>query len=191
MISLYYIKQKLVHCYYHLRSPFIGLGFARFGRGVIFERVGLIVGEHFISIGDNTKFNDNIYLTAWDRIPDVKPILKIGNNCRIGAMNHITCCNSIIIKDGLLTGKWVTISDNAHGESNYNTMLEPPSERNMISKGPVLIGENVWIGDKATILPNVTIGDGCIIAANSVVTKDIPSYCVVAGNPAQIVKKLK
>ena len=53
------------------------------------------------------------------------------------------------------------------------------------------IGNNVWIGDKATILPDVTIGDGAVIAANSVVTKDVPAYNVVAGNPAKVVKVSK
>ena len=54
---------------------------------------------------------------------------------------------------------------------------------------PVTIGNNVWIGDKATILPNISIGNGAIIAANSVVTKNVPEYCVVAGNPAKIIKQ--
>lgn len=67
----------------------------------------------------------------------------------------------------------------------------PPLFRPLFSKGPVIIGKNVWIGDKATILPGVTIGDGSIIGANSVVTKDVPAYSVVAGNPAKIIKTIK
>ena len=63
--------------------------------------------------------------------------------------------------------------------------------RLVVSKGSVIIGNNVWIGDKATILPNVTIADGAVIAANSVVTKDVPAYSVVAGNPAKVVKQAK
>ena len=60
----------------------------------------------------------------------------------------------------------------------------------MVSKGPVIIGDNVWVGEKATIVANIKIGQGCVIAANSVVTKDVPPYCVVAGCPAKIVKYL-
>ena len=63
-----------------------------------------------------------------------------------------------------------------------------PLERPITSKGPVVIGNNVWIGDKATILPGVTIGDGAVIAANAVVTKDVPAYSVVGGNPARVIK---
>ena len=61
----------------------------------------------------------------------------------------------------------------------------------MYSKGPVIIQDNVWIGEKATILPGVTIGEGAIIGANSVVTKDVPAKSLVVGCPAKIVKTLK
>ena len=55
----------------------------------------------------------------------------------------------------------------------------------------MIIGNNVWIGEKATILPGVHIGDSVVIAANSVVTKDIPSFSVAEGVPAQIIKTYK
>ena len=82
----------------------------------------------------------------------------------------------------------MTITDNSHGETDYDTLLQPPLMRLVTSKGPVIIGKDVWIGDKATILPGVTIGEGAVIAANSVVTKDVPAYSVVAGNPAKVIK---
>ena len=88
----------------------------------------------------------------------------------------------------MLTGKWVTITDNSHGETDKTTLGMRPQERPITSKGPVIIGNNVWIGDKATILPGVTIGDGAVIAANAVVTKDVPAYSVVGGNPARVIK---
>ena len=57
------------------------------------------------------------------------------------------------------------------------------------SKGNTLIGNDVWIGHKASIMPGVTIGDGAIIAAHSLVTKDVPAYSIVGGNPAKLIKK--
>jgi acetyltransferase-like isoleucine patch superfamily enzyme len=63
--------------------------------------------------------------------------------------------------------------------------------RPLISKGEVVIGDNVWIGEGAMILPNVHIGEHAIIAANSVVTKDIPAYSIAAGVPAKIIKHIK
>ena len=61
----------------------------------------------------------------------------------------------------------------------------------MFSKGPVIIGNNVWIGSGVIILPNVTIGDNCIIGANSVVTKSFDKNSVIAGNPARLIKTLQ
>jgi acetyltransferase-like isoleucine patch superfamily enzyme len=79
----------------------------------------------------------------------------------------------------------VTITDNSHGRTDADSLDVPPAHRDIVSKGPVIIGKNVWIGDKATILPGVKIGDGAVIAANAVVTKDVPAKCVVAGSPAR------
>lgn len=155
------------------------------GHSILFKVT--TVGEKYISVGKNSRINEYSYLTAWDRIGI--PMLTIGDNAKIGAFNHITCANKITIGDNLLTGKWVTITDNSHGTTSVEELKCPPISRKLHSKGPVIIGNNVWIGDKATILPNVTIGDGAVIAANAVVTKDVPEYCVVAGNPARIIKR--
>ena len=55
----------------------------------------------------------------------------------------------------------------------------------------LIINKNVWVGDKVSILSGVTIGEGSIVAANAVVTKDVPAYSVVAGNPAKVIKNLR
>ncbi len=155
----------------------------------------------YITIGDNTSFGEGVFLTAWDtynytengvgKTQHFTPEIIIGSNCHFGFQNHITSVNRISIGDNLLTGKWVTITDNSHGETSVEQMDVDPLQRPIVSKGPVVIGNNVWIGDKATVLPGVSIGDGSIIAANAVVTKDVPAYSVAAGNPARIIKRLK
>ena len=66
-----------------------------------------------------------------------------------------------------------------------------PAERRLFSKGPVIIEDDVWIGENVCVLPNVTIGHNSIVGANSVVTKNIPPYSVVVGNPARILKIIK
>jgi len=161
--------------------------------------IGQIHCPQYITVGERTGFGDWIFLTAWDSfdciiggkemLQHLTPQLSIGNGCSFGAFNHITCANRIQIGNCILTGKWVTITDNDHGNTDKESLLLEPMKRPIYSKGPVIIGNNVWIGDKATILAGVTIGDGAVIAANAVITKNVPAYCVAAGNPARIIKK--
>lgn len=148
-----------------------------------------IVGEQYISLGEKTCIGKRAVITAFDRIGT--PSISIGSYVAIGDDCHITAVNSITIGDGCLFGKKVTITDNSHGKNHtIEEMMVSPRERNIYSKGPVIIGNNVWIGDKVTICPNVTIGDGAIIGANSVVTKDVPAFSIVAGSPVRIIKQL-
>ncbi len=70
-------------------------------------------------------------------------------------------------------------------------MAIPPIKRQLYSKGPVRICRNVWLGEKVTILPNVTVGEGSVIGANSVVTHDIPPYSIAVGNPARVIRSVE
>ena len=115
--------------------------------------------------------------------------IMIGDHCSIGEYNHITAVNNIIIGNGLLTGRRVLISNNNHGEFTMKDLKIRPDERKITSKGDLVIEDNVWIGEGASILGHVRIGEGAVIAANSVVTKDVPPYTMVAGVPARIIKK--
>lgn len=148
-------------------------------------------GEQYFHIGEETSFGKMTVLTAWDEYEGETflPEVIIGKNCSFGDYLHLTCIKKITIGNHVLTGRWVTISDNGHGNTDYETLQMPPTKRKLSCKGPVEIGNNVWIGDKATILSGVKIGEGSVIAANAVVTKEIPSFCVAAGNPAKIIKQ--
>lgn len=119
------------------------------------------------------------------------PAIKIGNNFCASERLHISAINHIEIGDNCLFGSCVYISDHNHG--SYKGTLqskpsEPPLQRVLFSHGSVIIGENVWMGDNVVVIGPVSIGNGVIIAANSVVTKDIPNDVMVAGIPAKIIK---
>lgn len=157
------------------------------GENIFFQSITLLKGCKYICVDSNTCFGKDLFLTAW-KIDKNEPVLSIGKNCSFGAYNHITAINKIIIGEGCLTGKWVTITDNSHGDTDVDTLKIRPVKREMISKGSITIGKNVWIGDKATILAGVTIGDGAVIAANAVVTKNVLAYNIVGGNPAKVIK---
>lgn len=119
------------------------------------------------------------------------PTLRIGNNCTLGMYSTVNCCNRIEIGDNFLSGKNITINDTSHGEFQQEQLKVAPIDRPLLSKGPIIIGRNVWVGDNVVILGNVKIGDGVIVAAGSVVIKDIPSYSLVAGVPAVVKKSLR
>lgn len=165
--------------------------------GVVEDNVNIsldctLVGGKYIFIKKGTFIAAHAVITAWDNYLNQRftPKIEIGENVSLGEYNHITCINSIKIGDGVLTGRWVTITDNSHGRFEDDQIGINPAFRPMFSKGPTIIGDRVWIGDKATILPGVTIGESCIVAANTVVTKDIPPFSLVAGNPAKIIKQI-
>lgn len=165
--------------------------FFYFGKNSRTEKDTTFIHPQYMSIGDNTRLSRHSYLEVPHLHDDAgSPYLQIGNNCSFGEYNHISALNSVKIGNGVLTGRNIIIIDNNHGRTTGQDLLISPTRRPIISNGPIIIGDNVWICDKATILSNVTIGDGAIIAANSVVTKDVPAYAVVAGSPARIIKMM-
>lgn len=173
-------------------SLFITVPFKSVGKNSFFcYKMRLLKGAQYITVGRNSHFGVQAELTAWDAFANdsFSPSIEIGDNVSIGSYCHITAINRIVIGNGVLTGRWVTITDNSHGNTDTETLDTLPVKRPLKSKGPVVIEDNVWIGDKATILSGVTIGKGCVIGANAVVSKDIPPYSIAVGNPVRIVNK--
>lgn len=168
-------------------------GFARrmlhLGAKSSFEKNVRLVHPENIWMGDCVHLGNScvLYTKRCNETDKESPLIRIGNNVDIGDWCHITAINGIKISENVLIGKGVTITDNSHGSISESEI--PPLKRQVESKGAVIIGKNVWIGDKCTILPGVTIGEGSIIGANSVVTKSVPSHSVVVGNPARIVSQ--
>lgn len=159
-------------------------------------------GSSCISIGSHTCIHSHCVLGCWKKyIPQnvdgsyfeqhFEPEIIIGNNCSIGEYTQITAINKITIGNGLLTGRYVYIGDNAHGGLSLEEAVIRPARRQLRSKGKIVIGNNVWIGDKVTILGGITIGDNVIIGANSVVTHDIPSNCMCAGMPVKVIEEIR
>ena len=147
-------------------------------------------GNKNISIGNNTILVSHNILGCWTSHNgiDYDPHIIIGDNTAIGEYTQISAAKEVRIGNGVLTGRFVYISDNNHGTSCLTDLKMQPSKRDLYIKGSVVIEDNVWIGDKASILSGVTIGKGAIVACNAVVTKNVPPYSVVAGVPAKVIK---
>lgn len=171
--------------------------FNKFGKNsYIGENIKLLGNLKLISIGDNVSIGSRVILECYNEYMTnngvqkfTSPSLIIGNNSSIGDDTHITCINKIMIGSNVLMGRKILITDNSHGILSLENIAIPPSKRPLITKGPVIVEDNVWIGEMVCIMPGVRIGYGSIIAANSVVTKDVPRSCIVAGIPAKIIKQ--
>lgn len=171
-----FVKYKLKHC----------------GHGSMFQYPFRIIGEKYISIGEKSYAAYGMKIEAHSvdtKENEFYPSIIIGDDVHIGTNVHIGAINKIEIQSGVLLGSDITIIDHSHGKGDDTERDIAPQYRALYSKGPVIIEENVWIGDKVVILPNVKIGKGSIIGAGSVVTKNIPPFSVVAGNPARVIKK--
>jgi acetyltransferase-like isoleucine patch superfamily enzyme len=116
------------------------------------------------------------------------PSLVIGNNVSINYDCHIACINKIQIGNHVVIASRVFITDHYHGEASKQALETPPDQRILVSKGPVIIEDNVLIGEGVAIMPNVRIGKNAIIGANSVITHDVKANTVVAGIPAKVIK---
>jgi len=147
-----------------------------------------IFNEQYIHIGENTLIGPDISLSA-GMVPGqeciTNPVVTIGDRCLIGRGSGIVGHFSIDIGDDVWTGHNVYITDQNHG---YEDVSLPISKQSQPERA-VKIGSGSWLGYGSVVLPGVTIGEHCVIGANSVVTRDVPSYSVAVGVPARVIKR--
>jgi len=164
LILYYFLASKLPRC----ETPIVGLSFRKLRR-FLTERI-------FKQAGNNININTGVYFGNGNNI-------QIGNNSSMEVGCQIA--NDTIIGNDVMIAPDVIIFSQGHETTNVNTLMRlqgktPPR--------PVVIGNDVWIGQRAIILPGVTIQDGAIIGAGSIVTKDVAARTVVGGNPAKFIK---
>ncbi len=137
-------------------------------------------------MGGQIDLDDDVELCINKTMDGITPQLVIGNRVHFGKMNRIGCDNKIILEDDVLFAPHVHISDRNHGFEDIHT---PINRQKIETKGPVVIGAATWLGFGCQVMSGVKIGKHCVIAAGSIVVKDVPDYCVVGGNPAKILKR--
>jgi acetyltransferase-like isoleucine patch superfamily enzyme len=114
-----------------------------------------------------------------------RPSIEVGDSVYIGRYAYFVACDKIKIGDRCVLSDNVYVTDLSHG---YDPRRGPILGQDIESKGPVIIGENCFLGYRTAIMSGVTLGEWCIVGANSVVTKSFPAYSMVAGAPAKIIK---
>lgn len=144
-------------------------------------KLGIVLRYIFLKnvvkdIGDNVSIFENVYLLNPEK-------LSLGNNISIHPMCYIDALGSISIGDDVSIAHSVSILSFEHDF----TVIDTPIKDQKLTLEKVTIENNVWIGAKATILYKVNVGEGSIIAANSVVNKNVDSFTIVAGIPAKVI----
>lgn len=146
-----------------------------------------IPGARALYIGDHTRIGPYAFFVLVHEHLGIRywPQFTIGNNVHIGHDFFGGCQNRIVIEDNVLISSRVFMSDSIHDYRDINrSVLDQP----LAAARPVIVKEGAFIGVNACILPGVTIGQNAVVAAGAVVTKDVPPYAVVAGNPAVVIR---
>ena len=160
----------------------------RCDNNVNISRQAIIHNPQCIYIDKNVRIGDGVYLGPVIEYADIpyNPKIIIGEGTWIGNHCSLAAINKIKIGKNVLFAGYVHITDHSHGyeDIDRHIALQP-----LTSKGPIIIEDDCWLGFSCEILSGVHIGKHSIIAARAVVTKDVPPYSIVAGNPAHIIKQ--
>lgn len=182
MMNLFYrAYQKCCRTFFWFTHK---LFFKVLGQGAYLVRPFRVDGIDSISIGKGTFFQRGVWLYC-SGVEGLDACLSIGKGCVFGYNNHITSVREVIIGDYVLTANNVYISDNIHG---YEDITKPVMHQPVRFKRPVEIGTGAWIGENVSII-GASVGQNSVIGANSVVTRDIPDYCVAVGAPAVVIRR--
>jgi lipopolysaccharide O-acetyltransferase len=157
----------------------------------IIRRPYYIRGKKFIKFENGFTTGIGLRLDAFSN-KEKGYLIEFGQNVQVNDYVHIAAVESVKIGNNVLIASKVFITDHNHG--NYDDVVHPhsnpsiaPQNRSLTAK-PVVIEDNVWIGEFVSILPGVSIKEGAIIGTMSVVTKTIPPYSIAVGIPARVIK---
>lgn len=138
-----------------------------------------------ISIAKNVRIGNQSWIAANPLTGSQNCELLFKEGATIGDFNHIYATKSVIFEENVLTANFVYISDNLH---SFDDITVPILKQPIKQLNNVVIGEGSWLGEHVCVI-GASIGKHCVIGANSVVTHDIPDYCVAVGSPARIIKR--
>ncbi|MDA8100064.1 MAG: hypothetical protein M0042_10590 [Nitrospiraceae bacterium] len=159
---------------------------SQWGRGSRIYPPATITSPKSIVIGSNVIVREHAWLNV--KPSDSGHSLVIGDGTYIGRFTQINAWRDVVIEPSVLIGDRVLITDADH---NYEDPSVPIISQGDAFKGRVLLCCGCWIGIGAVILPGVRVGKNAVVAANAVVTEDVPDYSIAAGIPARIIKTIE
>jgi acetyltransferase-like isoleucine patch superfamily enzyme len=170
--------------YYIFRYPVFKLQLGSIGTGSKLLQP-IITGGKRIFIGKNVYIRKNTWLAAEPVTGDGNCSLVIGDGTYIGNFCHIYASSKIEIGKKVLLADRVYLSDNLH---SYENIQLPIMDQPIKQVQPVILKDGCWLGENVCVI-GATIGKNSVVGANSVVTSDVPDYCIVVGAPAKMIKR--
>ncbi|MDB4151152.1 hypothetical protein N9740_06605 [Pseudomonadales bacterium] len=158
----------------------------KLGRGVEFGtfcQIDALSSSHGIILGRGAKVGHYTIIKVSGTLSDLGTGIVFGENVAIGDFCHIGGAGGVSIGSNTITGAYVSI----HPENHNYSDLSIPIRLQGVSRQGISIGEDCWIGAKATFLDGSSIGNGCIVAAGAVVNKNFDNNVILAGVPAKVV----
>jgi acetyltransferase-like isoleucine patch superfamily enzyme len=162
-------------------------GFGAFGEGSLIVPPYRLTCPRRMHIGARTVIGPYAFISVLgERLGErYDGVLRIGDDTSIGQNFIVSCAGSMVIGSDVLISSNVHIGDAIHGyeDPDLPVIAQP------MSRGYIIVADGAFIGVNAVILPNVRIGRHAVVGAGAVVTRDVPDFCVVAGNPARIIRR--
>jgi acetyltransferase-like isoleucine patch superfamily enzyme len=143
------------------------------------------LSKNGVHLGNNVTIREFAWLQLTSHLSNPGDEIRIGNDTYIGPRANLGAAGKLIIGNNCQIGAGVSFIAESHNYSNSHKLI---SDQGVSRKG-IFIGDDCWIGNNAIILDGVTIDNGVVVGAGSVVTKNISSNCVVVGNPARVIKE--
>lgn len=189
-----------------IRGRMLSIRFPNISNNIFVGKKVKIIEKKHLTIGEKTRLQDGVYIDALSRdgvlignhvvigrntriectggLQSVGKGLKIGNRTTFGNDCMFGAAGGIEIGDDVVAGQFIRFHSENH---NYGDKTKLIREQGVSHKG-IKVGNNCWIGAGAVFLDGAEIGDGCVVAANAVVTKKFPSNSIIAGVPAKVIK---
>ena len=174
---------KVKKNFYIQGTPFVKI--RSLASNITFDENISINGDIDLRNRENGKihFSKNVSIDTNSRfVAANNATLQIGSGCRIGPYSIFNCGDDIIIGEDCIFGGYCSFQSSNHGIKKGEII-----KYQKYTYGKIIIGNGVWIGAHVNLLAGVTIGDGAVIGANSVVSRDIPSNAIAVGAPAKII----